>query len=132
MIIKVRLSKNAYLTNCTITNTIKRIRNSKYEGNYDLVEVKCENWKDIRQVFFTGVILIPEEFEDDEIVMWKHERIDNSKNDVTLDIQEIRNTLISKREKIATHEVEEILNDIREIFENRVYKLENRTSRCTL
>ena len=123
MKVKVNLIKNAYLTNCTVINIIKRVRKRKNGGDFDYVEVECNNWHDIRQVFFNGNILIPEEIEENEIVMWKHEKIDNNKNDITLDIEEIRKLFNKSIDNIATYEIEEILKDLQESFEIKVNKL---------
>lgn len=43
MKLKLRISKNTYLANCTITQLIHRTRKNKYEEDYDLVEVECES-----------------------------------------------------------------------------------------
>lgn len=40
---KLRVTKNTYLANCIITQLIHRTRKNKYEEDYDLVEVECEN-----------------------------------------------------------------------------------------
>ena len=124
MKIKVNVIKNSYLINGTITKIIKRVRKDKTWGSYDVVEVECNDWKDIRVIFFNGTVLVPEEFEKDEIVMWKHEKLDNSKNDTTMDIEFIRKLLNTATESIATHEVEDILMNLSECFELRVEKLQ--------
>lgn len=74
MNLKVRLDVNSYLINCNIKRVIERVRKVEKDViSYDLVEVECNNWEDIRQIFFNGNIGIPEEFEEGEIVLWNIE-----------------------------------------------------------
>ena len=122
MKIKVNVIKNSYLTNCTITKIIKRRRKNGVWANYDVVEVECKDWQDIRAIFFNGTILIPEELDGDEIGMWSNEKLDNSKNDVSMDIESIRKLLKTGRDNIATHEVEDILMTLQESFEEKIKK----------
>ncbi len=127
MKIKVNVIKNSYLTNCTITKIIKRVRKNGVWGNYDVVEVECKDWQDIRAIFFNGTILIPEELDGDEIGMWSNEKLDNSKNDVSMDIESIRKLLKTGRDNIATHEVEDILMTLQESFEEKIKKLQEQS-----
>lgn len=128
MKIKVNVIKNSYLTNCTITKIIKRVRKNGVWGNYDVVEVECKDWKDIRTIFFNGTVLIPEELDGDEIGMWSNEKLDNNKNDVSMDIESIRKLLKNGRDNIATHEVEDILMTLQECFETRVHELQKQNN----
>lgn len=127
MKIKVNVIKNSYLTNCTITKIIKRVRKNGVWGNYDVVEVECKDWQDIRAIFFNGTVLIPEELDGDEIGMWSNEKLDNSKNDVSMDIESIRKLLKTGRDNIATHEVEDILMTLQESFEEKIKKLQEQS-----
>lgn len=68
MYLKARVNENSYLMNCEIVRILKKVRGT--EEDYDLVEVKCNNWQDIRQIFFDDSIGIPEEYENEEIVTW--------------------------------------------------------------
>ena len=124
MKLKLRISKNTYLANCTITQLIHRTRKNKYEEDYDLVEVECENWRKIRNIYFDGRVAIPCELEGDEIVTWDVVNLDNSKNDIAMDIYEIKNTLDSVASNIATHEVKGLFKDLQSFFEEQVQALE--------
>lgn len=120
MRLKLRIAKNTYLANYTITKLIHRTRKNKYEEDYDLVEVECEIWRKIRNIYFDGRVAIPTELEGDEIVTWDVVKIDNSKNDISMDIYEIRNAFNSIMSKISTHEIKELFKDFQKFFEEEV------------
>ena len=124
MKLKLRISKNTYLANCTITQLIHRTRKNKYEEDYDLVEVECESWRKIRNIYFDGRVAIPCELEGNEIVTWDVVNLDNSKNDIAMDIYEIKNALDSVASNIATHEVKGLFKDLQSFFEEQVQALE--------
>ena len=128
MKLKVKVTKNTYLANCTITRLIHRTRKSKYEEDYDLVEVECENWMKIRNIYFDGGIAIPRELEVDEIVTWDVMKMDNSKNDISTDVNEIRNEFERINSNIATHEIKELFKDLQKFFEEEVELLTLKTN----
>lgn len=128
MKLKVKVTKNTYLANCTITQLIHRTRKSKYEEDYDLVEVECENWMKIRNIYFDGGIAIPRELEVDEIVTWDVMKMDNSKNDISTDVNEIRNEFERINSNIATHEIKELFKDLQKFFEEEVELLTLKTN----
>lgn len=119
----VRLKRNSYLINCTITKLIKRVRKENIQNNYDLVEVECEEWKKIRLINFNGTIEIPEELEDDEIVMWQVERIDNSYNDISIDTSHIKSVLKAQLEYTATREIQDIVLELQKEFDIRANQI---------
>lgn len=119
----VRLKRNSYLINCTITKLIKRVRKENIQNNYDLVEVECEEWKKIRLINFNGTIEIPEELEDDEIVMWQVERIDNSYNDISIDISHIKSVLKAQLENTSTREIQDIVLELQKEFDIRANQI---------
>lgn len=123
MKIIVRLKRNSYLINCTITKLIKRVRKDNIQNNYDLVEVECEDWKNIRLINFNGTMEIPEELEDDEIVMWQVERIDNSYNDISIDINNAKVALKGQLEKTATSEVQDIILGLQKELDIKVNQI---------
>ena len=65
MKVKIRLNTDSYIINGNIIKILERVREKE---NYDLVEIECDDWKEIRQVSFKGKVLIPMEIEDDEII----------------------------------------------------------------
>lgn len=67
---------------------------------------------------------IPCELEGDEIVTWDVFNLDNSKNDIAMDIYEIKNALDSVASNIATHEVKGLFKDLQSFFEEQVEALE--------
>lgn len=119
MKVKIRLNTDSYITNGKITNIIERIRGKE---SYDLVEVKCDDWMDIKQVSFKGLVSIPMEIEDDEVIFWKVESIENTEEDIKKDIEEIRDFFKTEHNRIITHEIEEVLYEIEEMFEHEVRK----------
>lgn len=119
----VRLKRNSYLINCTITKLLKRVRKENIQNNYDLVEVQCEEWKKIRLINFNGTIEIPEELEDDEIVMWQVERIDNSYNDISIDISHIKSVLKAQLENTSTREIQDIVLELQKEFDIRANQI---------
>ena len=123
MKLTVRLKRNSYLINCTITKLIKRVRKENIQNNYDLVEVECEEWKKIRLINFNGTIEIPEELEDDEIVMWQVERIDNSYNDISIDISHIKSVLKAQLENTSTREIQDIVLELQKEFDIRANQI---------
>ena len=98
-------------------------KGGKAEDNYDLVKVECNNWKDIRLVYFNGVIAIPEEFEDEEIQVWNIEKLSNNYNAISLDIQNVKNTLKKQLENTATFEVQKAVSMLQECFDVQANKL---------
>lgn len=124
MTFNVRLCYGAYLMNCKIIELIMRVRKGgKAEDNYDLVQVECDNWKDIRLVYFNGVIAVPEEFEDGEIQVWNIENLSNNYNDISIDIQNVKNTLKEQLENAATFEVQKAVAMLQECFDVQANKL---------
>ena len=124
MTFNVRLCNGAYLMNCKIIELIMRVRKGgKAEDNYDLVKVECNNWKDIRLVYFNGVIAIPEEFEDEEIQVWNIEKLSNNYNAISLYIQNVKNTLKKQLENTATFEVQKAVSMLQECFDVQANKL---------
>lgn len=98
MKVKVQLTENSYLINCKIVTVLSRhITHDKEAFNYDLVLVECDNWKNIRQIFFDGEIGIPEECEDGQIVMWNIQEQDV--------YEEYRQRLIDKNADILNLEI---------------------------
>ena len=124
--IKVRLDINSYLINCKIVKIIKRYRTIDEAANYDLVEVECENWKDIRQIFFDNSIGTPEEMEDGEIVLWDIQEIKSNKHDIYSDIEQVRKILDVEEDNIVTHEVRELLFNIKEFVDKSIKELYKR------
>lgn len=119
----VRLKRNSYLINCTITKLIKRVRKENIQNNYDLVEVECEEWKKIRLINFNGTIEIPEELEENEIVMWQVEKLDNSYNDISIDIKNTKAALKGQLEKTATREIQDIVLELQKEFDIRANQI---------
>lgn len=119
----VRLKRNSYLINCTITKLIKRVRKENIQNNFDLVEVECEEWKKIRLINFNGTIEIPEELEDDEIVMWQVEKLDNSYNDINIDISHIKSVLKAQLENTSTREIQDIVLELQKEFDIRANQI---------
>lgn len=106
MNLKVRLDVNSYLINCKIKRVIERVRKvEKDVTSYDLVDIECTNWEDIRQIFFNGNIGIPEEFEEGEIVLWN---IEEKKKEGTK-YKDIRRYIYNF--KLTKVEEKEILNN---------------------
>ena len=126
MKVNVKLCKGAYLLNCTPIELIMRVRKSnKAEDNYDLLEVECNNWKEIRMVYFNGAIAIPEELEDNEIQMWKVEQLSNSYNDISIDIKNIKETLKQKFDETNTIEIQRIIYDMQQDFDIKANEIIN-------
>lgn len=123
MKLTVRLKRNSYLINCTITKLIKRVRKENIQNNYDLVEVECEEWKKIRLINFNGTIEIPEELEENEIVMWQVEKLDNSYNDISIDISHIKSVLKAQLESTATREIQDIVLELQKEFDIRANQI---------
>lgn len=120
----VKLCKGTYLINCTPIELIMRVRKgNKAEDNFDLLKVECENWKDIRLIYFNGAIAIPEEFENNEIQMWKIEQLTNSYNDISIDITNVKEMLKKQYDETNTIEIQRILFDIKKQFDIEVNKL---------
>ena len=119
----VRLKRNSYLINCTITKLIKRVRKENIQNNFDLVEVECEEWKKIRLINFNGTIEIPEELENDEIVMWQVEKLDNSYNDISIDISHIKSVLKAQLENTSTREIQDIVLELQKEFDIRANQI---------
>lgn len=98
MKVKVQLTENSYLINCQIVTVLSRhITHDRETFNYDLVLVECDNWRNIRQIFFNGEIGTPEECEDGQIVMWGIENQDV--------YEEYRTRLIDSKASILNLEI---------------------------
>lgn len=124
MTFNIRLCNGAYLMNCKIIELIMRVRKGgKAEDNYDLVQVECDNWKDIRLVYFNGVIAVPEEFEDGEIQVWNIENLSNNYNDISVDIQNVKKILKEQLENTATFEVQKAISMLQESFDIEANRL---------
>ena len=120
MKVKIRLNTDSYITNGKITNIIERIRGKE---SYDLVEVKCDDWMDIKQVSFKGLVSIPMEIEDDEVIFWRIEGIKNPKEKIEKDINEIKKLFKLAHESLITHEVDNIITRMKEMFDYEIRNL---------
>ena len=120
MKVKIRLNTDSYIINGKVTNIIERVREKE---NYDLVEIECDDWKEIRQVSFKGKVSIPMEIEDDEIIFLKVESIKNPKEKIEKDINEIKKLFKLAHESLITHEVDNIITRMKEMFDYEIRNL---------
>ena len=120
MKIKIRLNTDSYIINGKVTNIIERVREKE---NYDLVEIECDDWKEIRQVSFKGKVSIPMEIEDDEIIFLKVESIKNEEEKIERDIEEMNNIFKLAHKRTITYEVEDIITRMKEMFDYEIRNL---------
>ena len=120
MKVKIRLNTDSYIINGKVTNIIERVREKE---NYDLVEIECDDWKEIRQVSFKGKVSIPMEIEDDEIIFLKVESIKNEEEKIKRDIEEMNNIFKLAHKRTITHEVEDIITRMKEMFDYEIRNL---------
>lgn len=114
MKIRVNVPNGAYILNGTVTKLLKRVRRNGTNNNYDLVEIECDDWHQIRLVYFNGIIAIPEEIENNKVVIWKNEEINKSYNDISIDIHNVKIALQKLFDEVTTFDMQKFITDMQE------------------